>query len=99
MYTVQALWTQARENLDVTTVIFSNRAYAILQIELHRTGAGAGGPKAQSMLSLDNPAINWVKIAEGFGVEAVRVDSPQAFESAFAAAMAQRGPRLIEAVL
>jgi len=99
MYTVQALWTQARENLDVTTVIFSNRAYAILQIELHRTGAGAGGPKAQSMLSLDNPAINWVKIAEGFGVEAVRVDSPQAFESAFAAAMAQRGPRLIEAIL
>lgn len=99
MYTVQSLWTQARENLDVTTVIFANRSYAILNIELARTGAGAPGETARAMLDLSRPDLDWVKIANGMGVEAVRVESPAAFEDAFASAMSQRGPRLIEAVV
>lgn len=97
MYTVQSLWTQARENLDVTTVIFANRSYAILNIELQRTGAGAPGEKARAMLDLSNPTLDWVHIAHGMGVEAVRVETSEQFESAFASAMTQRGPRLIEA--
>lgn len=98
MYTVQSLWTQAREHLDVTTVIFANRSYAILNIELARVGA-VGSPGASSMLDLGNPPLDWVALAAGMGVEAVRVDTLQAFDDAFAAAMHQRGPRLIEAVL
>lgn len=97
MYTLQSLWTQARERLDVTTVIFANRSYGILQIELMRTGAGKGGEKAQSMLDLGNPELNWVDLARGMGVEATRATNVAEFESAFASAMGQRGPRLIEA--
>ena len=97
MYTLQSLWTQARERLDVTTVIFANRSYGILQIELMRTGAGKGGEKAQSMLDLGNPELNWVDLARGLGVEATRATNVAEFESAFASAMGQRGPRLIEA--
>ena len=103
MYTVQSLWTQARENLDVTTVIFSNRAYAILQVEMSRTGAkdlmAEGDRQALDMFDLSRPDLDWVKIAEGMGVEAVRVTSVREFSDAFVAAMGQRGPRLIEAVV
>ena len=98
MYTLQALWTQARERLDVTTVIFANRSYAILNIELTRVGAEAG-PGALSMLDLGDPALDWVALATGMGVEAVRVDSLDAFDAAFASAMGSTGPRLIEAVI
>ena len=98
MYTVQALWTMARERLDVTTVIFANRSYGILNIELQRVGADSG-PKALSMLDLGNPDLDWVALATGMGVEAVRVDSIDAFRDAFASAMSQQGPRLIEATL
>jgi acetolactate synthase-1/2/3 large subunit len=107
MYTVQSLWTQARENLDVTTVIFSNRAYAILRVELGRTGAAAlmnsgnsaTASKALSMFDLSNPDIEWVSLARGMGVEAVRVTTVKEFSAAFHSAMKQRGPRLIEAVI
>ncbi len=99
MYTLQALWTQAREKLDVTTVIFANKSYAILNIELARVGAGNPGPKALSMLDLHNPELDWVKLATGMGVEASRAASIKDFESQFAAAMRGRGPRQIEAVL
>jgi acetolactate synthase-1/2/3 large subunit len=98
MYTVQALWTMAREQLDVTTVIFANRSYGILNIELQRVGADSG-PQALSMLDIGNPDLDWVSLATGMGVEAVRVDSVDAFRDAFASAMSQRGPRLIEAAL
>ncbi|MEZ5252151.1 MAG: thiamine pyrophosphate-dependent enzyme, partial [Ilumatobacteraceae bacterium] len=98
MYTLQTLWTMAREQLDVTTVIFANRSYAILNIELMRVGAEAGAG-ALSMLDLGNPALDWVSLAHGMGVEAVRVDSLDAFDDAFAAAIVCRGPRLVEAVL
>jgi acetolactate synthase-1/2/3 large subunit len=100
---VQSLWTQAREDLDVTTVIFSNRAYAILQVEMSRTGAkdlmAEGDRQALDMFDLSRPDLDWVKIAEGMGVEAVRVRTVREFSDAFVSAMNQRGPRLIEAVV
>jgi acetolactate synthase-1/2/3 large subunit len=99
MYTVQALRTMARENLDVTTVVFANRTYNILNVEFDRTDSGEQGEKAKSMLSIGNPDLDWVKMAEGMGVEATRVDTAEGFTAAFAAAMAQKGPRLIEAVV
>ena len=99
MYTLQALWTQAREKLDVTTVIFANKSYAILNIELARVGAGNPGPKALSMLDLHNPDLDWTKLAAGMGVEASRATNIKDFESQFASAIKGKGPRLIEAVL
>jgi len=99
MYTLQALWTQARESLDVTTLIFANHSYAILNIELARVGAGAAGPKAFSMLDLHNPELDWVKLASGMGVEASRATSVEEFAAQFGSAMKNRGPRLIEVVV
>jgi acetolactate synthase-1/2/3 large subunit len=99
MYTLQALWTQARERLDVTTVIFANRSYAILNIELLRVGATSRGPKALSMLDLHDPTLDWVKLAEGMGVAASRAETREDFQAQFASAIEERGPRLIEAVI
>jgi acetolactate synthase-1/2/3 large subunit len=95
----QTLWTMARERLDVTTVVFANRAYKILGVELGRVGAGEPGQKARSMLELRDPVIDWVALANSFGVEASRAEDAAAFEAQFASAMAGRGPRLIEAVI
>ena len=99
MYTVQALWTQARENLDVTTVIFSNRKYAILQIEFDRVGAHAPGPKAMSMLDLSNPDLDWVSLAKGMGVPGWKATTAEEFNKALATSLSQPGPSLIEAVI
>ena len=99
MYTVQALWTMARENTDVTVVIFNNRSYAILNIELARVGAGQPTPKTLSMLDLSRPDINWVDISEGMGVPATRATTAEEFHQQFADAMANKGPRLIEAMV
>jgi acetolactate synthase-1/2/3 large subunit len=99
MYTLQALWTQAREKLDVVTVICANRSYAILNIELTRVGAGNAGPKALSMLDIGNPVIDWVALAHGMGVEAERAHDCAEFARAFEDAIKSKGPRLIEAVL
>jgi acetolactate synthase-1/2/3 large subunit len=99
MYTLQALWTQAREKLDVTTVIFANRSYAILNIELARVGAGNPGPKALSMLDLHNPELDWVKLASGMGVEATRATTIEEFDAQFEGAMGNHGPRVIEVIL
>lgn len=99
MYTVQALWTLARENLDVTVVVFANNSYRILNIEMTRTGAGDAGPQAAKLLGLGDPALDWVSLAKGLGVPAVRCATAEDFESAFAGAMAQRGPMFIEAVI
>jgi acetolactate synthase-1/2/3 large subunit len=99
MYTLQALWTQAREQLDVTTVIWANRSYAILNRELAFFSGGNGGPKAFAMLDLHNPVIDWVSLAKGMGVEASRAESSEDFAAQFADAMKRRGPRLIEAVV
>ena len=99
MYTVQALWTQARERLDVTTIIFSNRKYGILQIEFGRVGAHNPGPKAMSMLDLTNPELDWVSLAKGMGVRGFKATTAEEFNRALAASLAEPGPSLIEAVI
>ena len=99
MYTVQSLWTQAREALDVTTVIFSNRSYAILEIEFGRVGVGEPGPTARSQLELSNPDLDWVKLSEGMGVPATRAQTTKEFQEQFAHCMKTPGPHLIEVVL
>ena len=98
MYTIQSLWTQARESLDVTTVILANRSYAILQIELHRVGVEEPGPRATDMLAIGRPDLDFVALARGMGVAASRATTAETFHAQFAAAMAEPGPHLIEAV-
>jgi acetolactate synthase I/II/III large subunit len=99
MYTLQALWTQARERLDVTTVIYANRSYAILHIELARVGVDHPGLAARSLFDLQNPTLDWVRLAEGMGVEAARAETTERFADLFVSAMKTREPRLIEAVI
>jgi acetolactate synthase-1/2/3 large subunit len=99
MYTVQALWTQAREGLDVTTVILDNRSYAILKGELANVGAGGGGRKANDMMELDRPALDWVSIARGMGVEAGRAATIDEFNRLLAAGLSSQGPYLIDLLL
>jgi acetolactate synthase-1/2/3 large subunit len=98
MYTASALWTHAREQLDVTTVIFSNRSYAILNMELERTGATAG-ETARSLLDLSRPGIDFTALAAGMGVPATRAASAGEFAAQLGSALAEPGPHLIEAVL
>jgi acetolactate synthase-1/2/3 large subunit len=104
MYTISALWTQAREHLDITTVVYANRAYDILRIELQRVGAQTGsddgpGPKAQSLLDLTSPTLDFVRIAKGMGVPARRVGTAEELAEALRWAFDEPGPHLIEAVM
>jgi acetolactate synthase-1/2/3 large subunit len=99
MYTLQSLWTQAREGLNVLTLIWANRAYAILQHELANVGANNPGPKALDMLSLGNPDLDWVSLAKGMGVGGRRVETVDELVRAFRAGVAVTGPFLIEVVL
>jgi len=99
LYTVQALWTQAREGLDVTTLVCANRAYRILQIEMHRAGVAEPGPRARSLTDLTQPTLDWVALARGFGVPGARVETAEALAAELAKARAEPGPRLIEALL
>jgi acetolactate synthase I/II/III large subunit len=103
IYTISALWTQAREQLDVTTVVFANRAYDILRIELQRVGAESGvagpGPVAQSLLDLTEPTLDFVRIAEGMGVPARRASTAEEFADALKWALREPGPHVVEAVL
>ena len=99
MYTLQALWTQARESLNVTTVVFANRKYRILDIEYRRVGAGAPGARSRSMLDIDNPEIDWTKLAQGMGVPACRVTTAEELNRQLAGYLAEPGPNLIEAVI
>lgn len=96
-YTLQALWTQAREKQNVINVVFANHSYLVLNVELSRVGAGEPGPAAQQMLSLDNPKMDWVKLAEGFGVPGVRARTAGEFDTALKDAIAAGGPHLIVA--
>jgi acetolactate synthase I/II/III large subunit len=98
-YTMQALWTMAREKLDVVIVIYANRSYAILNIELGRVGATGSGPVAMSMLDLHNPEMNWTRIGEGLGVESSRATTCEEFAAQYSSALKHRGPRLIEAMI
>ena len=99
MYTLQALWTQAREGLDVTTVVYANRSYAILAMELGRVGAGEPGPRARGMLELDHPPLDFVALARGMGVPAWRAATAEEFADQLGRALAEPGPALVEAVV
>jgi acetolactate synthase-1/2/3 large subunit len=99
MYTMQALWSMARENADVVAVIMNNRSYAILNIELARVGAGQPTPKTLSMLDLSRPDLDFVSLAQGMGVPASRADSAEEFDAQLAEAMDRPGPCLIEAMV
>jgi acetolactate synthase-1/2/3 large subunit len=99
MYTYQSLWTQAREGLDVVTVILNNRSYAVLNMELSRVGAEPPGPRAKRMLDLSGPELDFVSLANGVGVPAERVTTAEELTAALSRAFAEPGPRLIDAVL
>lgn len=99
MYTIQALWTMMRENLNITTIVFNNRSYAILNIELQRTGADKPGPKAKAQLDLSEPPLDFVAIARGMGVPARTAATAEAFNEALAWALREPGPHLIDALV
>jgi acetolactate synthase-1/2/3 large subunit len=99
MYTVQALWTMAREGLNVTTLVCANRKYRILQFELMRAGVPEPGRQAARLTELAPPPLDWVSLARGLGVPGVRVDSADALVAELQRALAEPGPSLIEALL
>ena len=99
LYTIQALWTQARERLDVTTVLINTAAYAILRMELARTAAGQAGERASRMLDLSGPTPDFTQISTGLGVPAVRATTAGELDAALRAAYAEPGPHLIEAIV
>jgi len=101
MYTIQSLWTMAKENLDVCVIIFNNAKYNILELEFARTGAPGGkpGPKAGAMFDIGGPSVDFVKMAEAHGIAAERCDSAEGFNQALQSALATKGPRLIEAMV
>ena len=97
MYTLQALWTMARERLDVVSVILANRRYRVLGIEMERSGSA--GARAAEMIDIGRPELDWVKLADGMGVAATRAATASEFTAQFEAAMRERGPRLIETLI
>jgi acetolactate synthase-1/2/3 large subunit len=99
LYTIQSLWTMAREQLNVTVVIFNNRSYGILNVELARVGAQRAGPKAAAQLDLSGPDLDFVQIGAGFGVPSRRVQTAEALVDALESAVAEPGPQLIEVVV
>jgi acetolactate synthase-1/2/3 large subunit len=99
LYTVQALWSMAREKLHVITIVFNNASYSVLNIELERVGADEVGPKARSQLDLAGPVLNFSQLAQGLGVPAVRADTAGEFVRALERALATPGPHLIEAMV
>ncbi|MES2944462.1 MAG: acetolactate synthase large subunit [Pseudomonadota bacterium] len=96
MYTIQSLWTQAREGLNVTTIIFANNSYAILKAEYANMGAGSPGARALAMIDIDRPRIDWLAMAKSMGVPAVAVDTAEAFHKAMVDSTREPGPLLIE---
>jgi acetolactate synthase-1/2/3 large subunit len=99
MYTLQALWTMARENLDVCVIIFSNRSYKILYSQLSDVGAPNPGPRAIDMLTLDRPTLDFIQLAGGMGIEGGRIDDLDGFVKQLQYAMAHKGPYLIDVVM
>jgi acetolactate synthase-1/2/3 large subunit len=96
MYTMQALWTMAREQLDVATLVFANRTYEILKGELRNVGAGEPGPRARDLLEIGRPDLDWAALARAQGVPGVRVEDLDALARELRASLAERGPRLVE---
>lgn len=99
MYTIQALWTQAREGLNVKTILLNNHSYRILGIELMRAGVKEFGAQAKRLISLSDPAIDWCQVSRGLGVPAVRVETAEELARELQRALTETGPRLIEAML
>ena len=99
MYTVQALWTMAREGLNVTTVVFANHDYAVLKREFSYLGVGSPGPRAADMLEIGRPDLDWTLLAKGMGVPGTRVNSLDAFARALRTGLAGEGPTLVEVPL
>lgn len=99
MYTLQSWWTMAREGLDVTTILFNNGSYAVLNMELGRVGAGTAGPKAKEMLDLHRPDLDFVSLARGMGVTATRATTAEEFNDQLAHALATPGPSVVEAMV
>jgi acetolactate synthase-1/2/3 large subunit len=99
MYTNQALWTMAREGLDVTTIIVANRSYAILEFEFQRVGASGDGEAAHALMDIGRPELDFTSMARSMGVPARRVDDVPGLVGAFREALAEPGPHLIEAVM
>jgi len=99
MYTIQSLWTQAREGLPVTTIIFANNSYAILKAEYANMGAGTPGPQALAMIDIDRPTIDWVAMGRSMGVPGVRVETAGDFYKAMVRSAGEPGPSLIEVKL
>jgi acetolactate synthase-1/2/3 large subunit len=99
MYTIQSLWTQARENLNITTLLLNNRSYAILRHELANVGAQNVGRKALDMLDLSRPNLDFVSLARGMGVPAERVETMEEFNTAVGRGLATPGPYLVEVML
>jgi acetolactate synthase I/II/III large subunit len=96
MYTLQGLWTMAREGLNVTTVVFANRAYGVLQWEYSGLGVGTPGPRAADVFNIGRPDIDWVSMAKGMGVPAARATSLDALGELLRKGFASEGPSLIE---
>ena len=96
MYTVQALWTQAREALNVVTLIASNKSYNTLRLELARAGIHSPGDNVLKLIDLESPEISWVRMAEGMGVPGVAVDTAEALAHELRRAISEPGPHLIE---
>jgi acetolactate synthase-1/2/3 large subunit len=99
MYTLQALWTMAREGLDVTIVILANRSYNILLSELSKIGVAAPGRTALDMLSLNQPNLDWVALAKGHGVPASRAHDLAELAAELARGLESSGPYLVELVV
>ena len=99
MYTLQALWSMAREQLNVTSIIFNNASYSVLNIELERVGGGEAGDKARSQFDLTGPVLDFTRLAQGMGVHAVRVSTAEELNKALEYALSQPGPHLIEAMV
>jgi len=99
MYTLQSLWTMARESLHVVTVVFANRTYGVLKREFSNLGIGEAGPRAKALFEIGRPDLDWVSLARGMGVPAVRVRSLEEFTGALKKGYQSEGPSLIEVPL
>jgi acetolactate synthase I/II/III large subunit len=99
MYTISALWSYAREQADITTIVCDNGSYAILQHELSRVGAASDGERAGQLLHLGEPGLDFVALANGMGVPATRATTAEELADQLRRALAEPGPHLIDAVL
>jgi acetolactate synthase-1/2/3 large subunit len=99
MYMPQALWTQAREQLDILTLVFANRTYQILRTEMRNVGVAPGGAKAEALTDIGHPSIDWISLARAFGVEAFRATTADELSRHIDAGLALQGPVVIEVVL